>query len=222
MIHFKEGRHYFNTHRIDFFFYFVSFVVTIVAGAVNGVICGIGVSLLWLIVKLARPNCSILGRLPGTTVYRSVKRFPFAYQYEGIKIFRIDAPIIFSNCEVVAAEVEKLGKIAGVNTIIVDASSVSDVDSTGAKAITAFVRELKTKGITFLFANWLGPQRDFLDKTEFHDEVPTDHLFLCLHDAVSHAKSSGTSACLKVELSPDATKNTEESKESTLESNIKE
>lgn len=40
---------------------------------------------------------AVLGRLPGTTVYRNVKQYPEAYTYNGIVIVRIDAPIYFAN-----------------------------------------------------------------------------------------------------------------------------
>lgn len=40
---------------------------------------------------------AVLGRLPGTTVYRNVQQYPEAYTYNGIVIVRIDAPIYFAN-----------------------------------------------------------------------------------------------------------------------------
>ena len=40
---------------------------------------------------------AVLGRLPGTTVYRNVKQYPEAYTYNGIVIVRIDSPIYFAN-----------------------------------------------------------------------------------------------------------------------------
>jgi len=40
---------------------------------------------------------AVLGRLPGTTVYRNMKQYPEAYTYNGIVIVRIDAPIYFAN-----------------------------------------------------------------------------------------------------------------------------
>lgn len=42
-------------------------------------------------------NAAVLGRLPGTTVYRNVQQYPEAYTYNGIVIVRIDAPIYFAN-----------------------------------------------------------------------------------------------------------------------------
>lgn len=42
-------------------------------------------------------DAAVLGRLPGTTVYRNVEQYPEAYTYNGIVIVRIDAPIYFAN-----------------------------------------------------------------------------------------------------------------------------
>lgn len=40
---------------------------------------------------------AVLGRLPGTTVYRNVMQYPDAYIYHGVVILRIDSPIYFAN-----------------------------------------------------------------------------------------------------------------------------
>ncbi|BAT06987.1 Os09g0240500, partial [Oryza sativa Japonica Group] len=40
---------------------------------------------------------AVLGRLPGTTVYRNRLQYPEAYTYNGIVVVRIDAPIYFAN-----------------------------------------------------------------------------------------------------------------------------
>lgn len=40
---------------------------------------------------------AVLGRLPGTTVYRNIEQYPEAYIYTGIVVVRIDAPIYFAN-----------------------------------------------------------------------------------------------------------------------------
>lgn len=40
---------------------------------------------------------AVLGRLPGTTVYRNTRQYPEAYTYNGIVIVRIDSPIYFAN-----------------------------------------------------------------------------------------------------------------------------
>lgn len=49
--------------------------------------------LYWWVFVIA----AVLGRLPGTTVYRNVMQYPEAYIYHGIVILRIDSPIYFAN-----------------------------------------------------------------------------------------------------------------------------
>lgn len=44
---------------------------------------------------------AVLGRLPGTTVYRNVLQYPDAFIYHGIVILRIDSPIYFANINVI-------------------------------------------------------------------------------------------------------------------------
>jgi len=43
------------------------------------------------------PRTAVLGRLPGTTVYRNILQYPEAFTYNGIVVVRIDAPIYFAN-----------------------------------------------------------------------------------------------------------------------------
>jgi sulfate transporter 4 len=42
-------------------------------------------------------TAAVLGRLPGTTVYRNILQYPDAFIYYGIVILRIDSPIYFAN-----------------------------------------------------------------------------------------------------------------------------
>jgi hypothetical protein len=53
-----------------------------------------------VIYKVAFPRISQLGRLPGTSVYRSTAMYPEAEATPGVLVLRIDAPIQFFNIEV--------------------------------------------------------------------------------------------------------------------------
>ena len=46
------------------------------------------------------PHTAVLGRLPGTNVFRNVKQYPEAQQYPGILAVRIDAPLYYANVPV--------------------------------------------------------------------------------------------------------------------------
>jgi hypothetical protein len=49
-------------------------------------------------------------------------------------------------------------------------------------------QNLESKNIKLVLANWLGPQRDMLERSGFYSAVPSDTIFLNLHDAVLFAK----------------------------------
>jgi len=190
---FREGFQYLTHHRLDFFFWAMTFIATITCGASAGVAVGVGVSLLWLLKKVSLPSTAILGRIPGTMVYRNVLRFPAAQTFPGIQILRIDSPLTFANKDFFKSKVTALARQPETQVIIIDASSINDLDCTAVRMLVSLAKKLEKDGVNMLFANWLGPQRDFLDKSGFHEAVPTGRIFLSLHDAVVHAQSLNAS-----------------------------
>jgi sulfate transporter 4 len=81
----------------DFTLWTITSTTTLFFGIEIGVLIGVGFSLAFVIHESANPHIAVLGRLPGTTVYRNMKQYPEAYTYNGIVIVRIDAPIYFAN-----------------------------------------------------------------------------------------------------------------------------
>ena len=55
-------------------------------------------------VQVGFPHTAVLGRLPGTNVFRNVKQYPEAQQYPGILTIRIDAPLYYANVPVSITE----------------------------------------------------------------------------------------------------------------------
>lgn len=55
------------------------------------------ISLLRLLLFVARPRTLVLGNLPNSTVYRNVEQYPNADNVPGLLILEIDAPIYFAN-----------------------------------------------------------------------------------------------------------------------------
>lgn len=70
---------------LDVLLWLVCFFITVIFGAMEGILASIVLSLLWLLRKTARPQCCVLGRLPQTHIYRNVARFPMAREEPGKK-----------------------------------------------------------------------------------------------------------------------------------------
>ncbi|KAJ8429112.1 hypothetical protein Cgig2_023472 [Carnegiea gigantea] len=81
----------------DVFLWTITFLATLFLSIEIGVLVGVGVSLAFVIHESANLHMAVLGRLPGTTIYRNIEQYPEAYTYNGIVIVRVDAPIYFAN-----------------------------------------------------------------------------------------------------------------------------
>jgi MFS superfamily sulfate permease-like transporter len=101
---------------------------------------------------------AVLGRLPGTTVYRNVIQYPDAYIYHGMIILRIDSPIYFANINFIKDRLREFELQAGVSSkrghdtgrlhfLIIEMSPVTYIDSTGIHAIKEIYQEYKARNI---------------------------------------------------------------------------
>ncbi|CAN1798365.1 Sulfate transporter 4.1, chloroplastic [Linum perenne] len=97
LVEYEEAIFFWRVDKKDFLLWMITCTLTLFLGIEIGVLIGVGVSLAFVIHESANPHIAVLGRLPGTTVYRNIQQYPEAYTYHGIVIVRIDAPIYFAN-----------------------------------------------------------------------------------------------------------------------------
>ena len=57
----------------------------------------VAISLLRMVLFVARPRTTVLGNIPNSKIYRSVDQYPAASTVPGVLILEIDAPIYFAN-----------------------------------------------------------------------------------------------------------------------------
>ncbi|KAK6590000.1 high affinity sulfate transporter-related [Cryptosporidium xiaoi] len=93
---------------IDSFFWMIAFVGTITAGINYGIIFALASSITYLIKFLYRPKFEVLGRLPGTLLFKSVEKFPQAVQLPYVRIVRFEGPLTFINAERFVRNLETL------------------------------------------------------------------------------------------------------------------
>jgi sulfate transporter 4 len=94
-----EAFYLWKVHKLDCFTWVVSFLCTILFGVQIGLLSAVICSVLITLYESAYPHTAVLGRLPGSTVYRDVKQYPDAEQLPGIVVCRVDAPFYFANAQ---------------------------------------------------------------------------------------------------------------------------
>ncbi|KAG5189942.1 sulfate transporter family-domain-containing protein [Tribonema minus] len=202
MLEFHNGAKYYKTSKWDFFIWVATFIVCLTAGAMYGIYAGVGLALLIMLFRSASAKIVVLGRLPGTTVYRNVERFPMAKETEGVKIVRLDGSLNFANWEKIVHTLQGLAT-KDIHSIAFDASAITTIDSSSLRGLLELVDDFETKGVKLLLANWKAPQRDLLERSHFYEHLTDDTIFLTLHDAVIYAKTRVVSPKLSADEKSD-------------------
>ncbi|XP_071784286.1 prestin-like [Asterias amurensis] len=83
----------------DFLIWMVTCLSTILLGVDIGLAIGVVFSLMTVIIRTQQPYSSIIGRIPGTDIYRDINYYEAAEQVPGIKIFRSQSCLCFVNAE---------------------------------------------------------------------------------------------------------------------------
>jgi len=190
LIDIKEPMHLWHTNKTDFWMLAVTFIGTLVLGIEEGIAIGVVLSILVIIYKSSKPHVAILGKVPGTSFFRNVKRFHNLEERADSLFIRFDSDLYYANVEYFLETMEREIEVKGseLKYIVLNAESISTVDSTGVTALENLVKDLKSRGITVLFANVKGPVRDILDRCELFQKFGNHAFFLSMqaaHDAIS-------------------------------------
>lgn len=187
----EEAMRLWRVHRKDFYMMLITFVVTLFVGIAEGVLAGVLLSIGVILLKAARPHSAILGRLPDTQYFRNTLRFPQAQEEEGVIIFRFDAPLYFMNAAYFNEQLENIIHAPDLRLVILDASSISDMDASGAETLETVVDNLRANNINFYISGTLGPVRDLLKETGLLEKVGPRNCFLTVNEAVTAWHTEG-------------------------------
>jgi sulfate permease, SulP family len=181
-----------KSDRRDLASLITTFLITLTIGIQAGVISGIILSIGFIIFQNSKPHIAILGRMPDSAKYKNISRFPKAIQWDDIVIVRFDAQLYFANAEYFRETIENIAarKNGTLKLIILDCSSIHDVDSTGVQVLKEVIEFLNSQGVKIYFSGAIGPVRDMFAKTELMQTIGSENQFLRVHDAVVYYKSS--------------------------------
>lgn len=186
----KEATRLWKCHRKDFYMMLVTFLATLAIGIVEGVLTGVLLSIVVILLKSARPHTAILGRLPNSEHFRNTQRFPDAEEEKGVVIFRFDAPIYFMNAAYFGSLItEIIDQPHRPRLLILDATSITDMDASGAETLNFAVDNLHALGIQFYLSGAIGPVRDLLKATGLMNKIGTKNHFLDIKEALQAWKA---------------------------------
>ncbi len=192
LINYREAVQLWHNDRRDFLTLLATFVATLTLGIQQGVFIGVLLSIAQIIYQSSRPHVAVLGQLPDTSTYRNINRFEEATQHDEVLIYRFDSQLYFGNAAYFREGIEDLVANEGkaLRLFILDASSITDIDSSGIHDLKDVMAFLNTRKIRFYLAGVRGPVRDALQKFGLVEEIGSKNFFLNVHAAVEYYKSS--------------------------------
>ncbi|CAD5225089.1 unnamed protein product [Bursaphelenchus okinawaensis] len=99
--------HLWKVAKMDCVIWLVAFLSTAIFNVMTGLIFSIVFALLTTVFRIQWPRWQVLSRLNGTEEYRDCGRYARVTFIKSIRVFRFDAPLLFTNVDSFANAVEK-------------------------------------------------------------------------------------------------------------------
>jgi sulfate permease, SulP family len=199
-----EARRLWRVKRSDSYLLLLAFSATLILGIERGIAVAVVASLVVILQKTSRPHIAVLGRLPGTQVFRNVERSPAAVTSPGILVVRVDAPLYFANAEYLK---EKLERVAAdredLQVLVFDMSSVNDLDSSADRALHELADDFAAQDIDLYLASVKGLVRDVMRRSGLYDHLGADRFFLSTDEAVRAAETRLMATAIPLETTPE-------------------
>ena len=136
-------------------------------GVETGIAAGVGLSLLMLLARIARPHMAIVGQMPGSQHFRNVRRHDVATSPQVLSL-RIDESLYFAN----ARQMEDwiLAEAAArpeLRHVVLMCPAVNMIDASALESLEAIDARLRDGGITLHLSEVKGPVMDRLRRSDF-------------------------------------------------------
>jgi high affinity sulfate transporter 1 len=141
-----------RVRRTEFYWALAAFAGVLLLGTLKGILIAIILSLGALAYQMADPPVHVLGRKPGTNVFRPrSKEHPEDESFPGLLILRPEGRIFFANAERIGSKIRALAAEAKPKVVALDMSAVFDLEYTALKMLIEGEKREREAGI----ALWL-------------------------------------------------------------------
>jgi high affinity sulfate transporter 1 len=119
-----------------------------------GILIAIGLSILDLLRRVARPHDGILGFVPNTPGMHDIDDFPDARVVDGLLVYRYDSPLFFANADnFLRRALAAVGEARQpLRWFILNAEANVQIDITALDALDELRRRLEEQGVVFALA----------------------------------------------------------------------
>jgi MFS superfamily sulfate permease-like transporter len=172
--------------RLEFALALVTMITVALLGVEQGIGLAVGLAILDRTRRSARPQLHVLGRVPGTTSWTPMSGPEGAEAVPGVLLVLFATPLWYANAIDFRDSVMRAFEAAGSpHVVVLDAIGMSDIDYTGARALSEVLDELTQAHAEFAVARAGDRVHASLARSGLLQRIGEDHLFATADAAVS-------------------------------------
>ncbi|CAI0448811.1 unnamed protein product [Linum tenue] len=194
LIDVEAALHLWSIDKFDFLVCISAYAGVVFASVEIGLVLAVGISVLRVLLFVARPKTFILGNVSNSGIYRNVEQYPNAATVPGVLVLEIDAPIYFANSSYLRERIgrwiddeEERLKISGeasLQYVILDMGAVGNIDTSGISMLEEVKKVTDRRGLKLALANPGAEVTKKLNKAKFIDNLGPEWIFLTVGEAV--------------------------------------
>ncbi|CAK9136185.1 unnamed protein product [Ilex paraguariensis] len=194
LIDYQAAIHLWHIDKFDFLVCISAYIGVVFGSVEIGLVIAVGLSLLRVLLYVARPRTLVLGNIPDSMIYRSVDQYENATRVPGILILEIDAPIYFANAGYLRERIsrwidEEEDRVksygeTSLQYVILDMGAVGTIDTSGISMLEELHKNIDRRGLKLVLANPSGEVVKKLNKAKFIESIGEEWIYLTVGEAV--------------------------------------
>ena len=167
----------------------------VLIGTLKGIIVAIIVSMVALAYQVADPPVYVLGRKPGTNVFRPrSKEHPEDEAFAGLLLLRLEGRVFFVNAEHIAEKIRFFIEEAQPKVVALHLRGVPDLEYSALKMLTEREKRQRERGVK-LWLVGMNPQVfEMIQRSPLGEALGPDSMHFNLEIAVAKYLSTRTAA----------------------------
>lgn len=139
--------------NIEFRWAFVALAGVVLLGSLQGILVAVAVSLLGLLYETNHPSVYVLGRKPGTNVFRPSSSENVGDEtFPGLLILRTEGRVYFANAQRIGDNLWPIVREAKPRVLLFDCSAIPDIEYTALHMLIDAEEKLRQEGVSLWLA----------------------------------------------------------------------
>jgi sulfate permease, SulP family len=144
-----DFRHILDIRRTEFIWALTALAGVVLLGTLQGILVAIVVSLVALAYQTADPPVRVLGRKPGTDVFRPrSKEHPEDEIFPGLLMIQLEGRVFFANAERIGEKIKALADESKPRVVALDLSGVPDLEYTALRMLIDAEKRERERGVS--------------------------------------------------------------------------